>query len=647
MPNRLAKENSPYLQQYKNSPIAWYPWCDEAFERAAAEEKPIFISIGYSSCHWCHAMQRDVFENEEIAAFMNEHFICIAVDREERPDLDKYYQEVHRLLNRRPAGWPTSIFCTPQNKPVLAGTYIPSKTHDKTLSFPQVTGIVATKVAQKDEKLFKSADKLQSYLQKPAPQAIEVKRLNATLIARFIKQALRIFEPVSGGFSQAPKFPQVYTLGALLDIVLLQDNPDARAMVTLSLSSMHRGGMYDLVEGGFCRYSTDGDWRVPRFEKMTFDNGLLCELYARAGRMLGEESYTRTAMEIADFMEAQMQEEGLFYSASDADSQEGEGAYFTFGYDTAKTALLEHGFGAEETETILSTLHVTPQGNFRGRNIVWLERPDERPEWFDAVRGVFRSLRQAHAYPFIDRKVQTSWSAMVIRGLFELGKSDIRYTYKAVDALEALIGFLMPEGELYHSGLLHGTPKVGAFLEDYAYLGTACIKAYEATLNQTWLQQAQQLADRVLETFYENGRWYFARGAFTTEAEPTDGLYPGAIGVMVDLLLSLGIIQEDRYRQAAFQPLQYYSAGLVKAPISYPHLFNQAVRYLFEDLVVKAHADKLDMASPVLAEVTYPYVRVKATHDKNYMLCGTQSCFAQLKTPMEIADTIREKFSAF
>jgi len=344
-------------------------------------------------------------------------------------------------------------------------------------------------------------------------------------------------------------------------------------------------------------------------------------------------------------MAGKMQEDGLFYSASDADSEGGEGIYYTIDYDTAKPALLEHGYSSDDTDTILETLHVTPEGNFRGRNIVWLDAPGERPEWFDAVREVLISLRQARDYPFIDQKVQASWNAMMIRGLFELGKTDSSYTQKGVDALEALMGFLMPQGKLFHSGLIHSTPKVDAFLEDYAYLGTAFIKAYEATYDSVWLMQAQRMADHALETFYENGHWYLSRGEFTTEADPEDALYPGSIGVIVDLLLSLGILQDGSYRQIAFKTLEYYSARVAKAPISFPHLFNQAVRYLFEDLLVKANADKLSDAESVLASVTYPYVHVKATHNKNYMLCGTQSCFAQLKTSAEIADTIREKFS--
>lgn len=645
MANRLTAEDSPYLQQHKNNPVDWYPWCDEAFTRARSEKRPIFISIGYSSCHWCHVMEHEVFENKELAAYLNEHFICIKVDREERPDLDKYYQEVHQLLNRRPGGWPTSIFCTPENKPFYAATYIPPRTRDRMLGFDELITIIATKVAEGDEKLFDNAEQIQRYL-KPAERPKETVVLKASVITTFVKQAQHNYESVHGGFSRQPKFPHSSTLSALLDIVLLQNDPEARKMVAHTLSTMHRGGLYDLIDGGFCRYSVDGEWLVPHFEKMTYDNGLLCELYARAGRALRDDSYTRTASEIADFMLEKMCEDALFYSASDADSEGDEGTYFIVVYAAARDALIEQGFGIEDTETILQTLHVTPEGNFEGKNIVWLDAPDVRPEWFTAVQETFRELRSGREYPFIDKKIQTSWNAMMIRALFELGKSDAKYTDEALRVLEALTRFLMPEGVFYHTALIHGTPKIGAFLEDYAYLGTAFIKAYEATLDERWLLGAQQMANKALETLYNDGRWHFSRGEFITDADLTDGSYPGSVGVIVDLLLSLSILLDDKYRRFASKTLEYYSTKLIKTPIYFPYLFNQAVRYLFEDLVIKATPAKLEAARPALSEVTYPYVHLRASSDEAYQLCGTQSCFARLDTPDAIAPTIKAKFSA-
>ena len=628
MSNRLAHEASPYLQQHKNNPVDWYPWCDEAFERARSEQRPIFISIGYSSCHWCHVMEQEVFENDTIAAHLNAHFICIKVDREERPDIDKYYQELHQLLNRRPGGWPTSIFCTPENLPFFAGTYIPPHTQERTMGFAELTAIIAAKVGEGDEKLFENAEEIQRYLL-PDARPKEATVLKPVLVTRFITQAEHTFDSMHGGFSQQPKFPHTSTLNTLLDIFLLQKDASAKKMLTQTLSTMQRGGIYDLVDGGFCRYSVDNAWLVPHFEKMTYDNALLCELYARAGRMLAMPDYTRTATEIADSMIANMCEAHLFYSASDADSEGEEGRYFLFEYPTVYFALQGAGYDAPMCDTICKTLHITPEGNFEGRNIVWLETPDKRPEWFDDVVILLKTLRREREYPFIDRKVQTSWNAMMLRALFTLGADHPGYTAVALETLEALKGFLMPEGTLYHTALIHSIPKVEAFLEDYAYLGTALVKAYEATFDDTHLLLAQQLANNALERFYDNGRWYFSRGEFTTEADLSDGTYPGSVGVMVDLLLSLGILVDEKYRRFAFKTLEYYSAKLAKTPIYFPYLFGQAVRYLFEDMLIKAPGVRLREHAGVLAALTYPYTHLKADTASGFMLCGVQSCFAQ------------------
>jgi uncharacterized protein YyaL (SSP411 family) len=329
-----------------------------------------------------------------------------------------------------------------------------------------------------------------------------------------------------------------------------------------------------------------------------------------------------------------MSEDGLFYSASDADSEGHEGTYFVYGHAEVADALEAAGFGPEETREILQALHITPEGNFEGKNIVRLEEAQQRPEWFGQVREVLRALREKREYPFIDRKVQTSWSAMAVRGLLELGKTEVRYTGYAIASLEALLAFLMPDGTLYHTALIHGTPKIEAFLEDYAWLGTALVKAYETTLEEKYLLLARKLADTALERFHDSGRWYFSRGEFTTDADPTDSSYPGSIGVMTDLLLSLGILVEGRYRDLAFRTLEYHSAKLAKTPVHFPYLFNQAVRYLYEDRLVKAEVVTLREAAGQLDAIPYPYLRRRAsTEAEGFMLCGTQSCFAQTGDP--------------
>ncbi|MGB5966682.1 MAG: DUF255 domain-containing protein, partial [Sulfurimonadaceae bacterium] len=400
MSNRLETEDSPYLQQHKNNPVDWYPWCDEAFEKAKAENRAIFISIGYSSCHWCHVMEHEVFENEEIAAYLNEHFVAIKVDKEERPDIDKHYQEVHMLLNRRAGGWPTSIFCTPENKPFYAGTYIPPKPQGQMMGFQELTEIIGTKVAERDPKLFQNADEIEGFL-RPSDKPTEATALQLHIADTFVKQAGHNYEKAYGGFSVTPKFPHVSTLTALLNVATISNDNNTKEMVRFTLEQMHLGGMYDLVEGGFCRYSTDEKWLVPHFEKMTYDNGLLIELYTKASLQFDDKRFLVTAKESANFMLERMAEDHLFYSASDADTEGEEGKYFVYDFQEVSALLSKNGYKQDQIDAIMAALSITPDGNFEGHNVLRLT-VEERPEWFNEVMSLLQSLRQNRVYPFID-----------------------------------------------------------------------------------------------------------------------------------------------------------------------------------------------------------------------------------------------------
>ena len=621
MSNRLALEDSPYLQQHKDNPIDWYGWCDEAFERAKREHKAIFISIGYSSCHWCHVMEHDVFENEEIAAFVNQHFICIKVDREERPDIDKHFQELHVLLNRRSGGWPLSIFCTPQNKPFYAATYIPPHNRDQMMGFSELTAIITEKIATNDEKLFQNADEITGFM-KPKETPTQATKLDEKIMVQFGKQAEHNFDPINGGFSKAPKFPHTSTLKTLMSQERLESNPQRRTIITHTLDSMARGGMYDLIDGGFCRYSTEESWLIPHFEKMTYDNALLCELYAQASIDFTNPLYLRCAIETADFMMKFMMEDNLFYSASDADTQGVEGKYFVYSYDEVLQAL--KNAQVANTDEAIALLQITHEGNFEGHCIVTLSSL-ERPQWFEAFVKECQKLRSSRTYPFIDRKINTAWNAMMIKALFVLGKNDARYETQAITSLDALLSTMMMDSKLYHTTLIHKTPKIEAFLEDYAYLATTLIQAYQCTFEETYLIQAQQLTNKALELFYTEGSWYFSRGAFPTISELDDGSYPSAVAMIVDALLSLGVLIDGKYRHFAFKSLEYSSIKLMKSPIYYPKLTEQTIRYLKGDRIVKASKASLRQ----LNALHYPFVLLKNNESvEGFLICGENSCFA-------------------
>lgn len=622
MSNRLASEDSPYLQQHKNNPIDWYPWCDEAFLEAKKSQKAIFISIGYSSCHWCHVMESETFENEDVGAYLNAHFICIKVDREERPDIDAHYQNVHQILTNKAGGWPTSIFATPDNRPFFAGTYIPLESHSKTMGFKQLLSVIAPAIKKGDARLFENADAVDMYLKqllpthKPAP-------IERKMQQQFLQQARSNFEPSYGGFGTTPKFPQTPMLHALMSLYQLEKNAEIASMLTHTLDNMAAGGLYDLVDGGFCRYSVDSEWLVPHFEKMTYDNALLCEVYLRAYHIFKDVYYLKIAQEVADFMGTFMMEDNLFYSASDADSDAGEGDYFIYTVQEVINAFIAAGFESNEAKKMTMRMGCSKAGNFEHKNILRCVSI-RRPEWFEAVKPHLQALRHKRAYPFIDKKVQTSWSAMMVKSLFELSIHDKSYLHQAKVAMDALID-KMCQHDLMHCALVDKAPKISAFLEDYAYMGIALISAYEVSGEAAYLKRAESLAQEAITTYFDKGIWYFSRGDFEVIADGKDASYPSAVGVMVDLLLSLGSLCDKTYREIALTSLEFYAQDLKKEPVYYSYLLNQALRYQEEDVIVKV--PKATEIEKIKNLTDAPFVKVFYHSATDYMLCSNHSCY--------------------
>lgn len=632
MSNLLKYEDSPYLQQHKDNPVDWYPWCDEAFLKAKEENKAIFISIGYSSCHWCHVMEQEVFENEEIAQKLNEDFICIKVDKEERPDIDKFYQELNMLLNQRPGGWPTSVFSTPENKPFFAGTYIPPYTKDDGVGFYELINIISEKVKSYDETLSSTADEIQAYL-RPSIRPAKAAVLTDELISTFLAQAEMNFDKRFGGFGDKQKFPQVSTLKSIIHISLLTQNDTATHIYTHTLDNMIRGGMYDLVEGGFCRYSVEPTWLIPHFEKMAYDNGLLSELYLLAYKASTNKIYLSIAKETLDFMLTKMSKNHLFYSASDADSDGVEGKYYVYEYEEVIKALIEDGFSKEDAQRVCTHLHITPSGNFEGSCIV--RSNQSKPDEYDKAISVLRKIRSKREYPFIDKKIITSWNAMVIKSLYICSQYDKTYLKHANKSLKALLDKLYINGHLYHTAMVDSSAKIDAFLEDYAYLSVALIEAYQVTLDKKHLLLAQAFTDKALELFYESGKWSFSKGEFVTDADIEDSTYAGSVGIMIDSLLSLGVLVDNKYRQIAFTSIEYYSQQLVRRPIHFPYFFDQAMRYIKEDRVIKGSKKNLNELNEKFLEITYPFI-LRTLSTKETILCGVQSCYTSLEVDSDL-----------
>ncbi len=644
MANRLKNEHSPYLQQHANNPVDWYPWGEEAFEKARKENKSIFISIGYSSCHWCHVMEHESFEDETTAKILNKHFISIKVDREERPDIDKHFQEVYQLMNQRPGGWPTSIFLTQDQKPFYSATYIPDEPRYGMMSFSSLLEVIADKYDKEQDLLTEKADEILRFLN-PKEDKIQATKLDLSIIQRVSDQAKQLFDNQHGGFNKAPKFPQASTLDLLLDIYRITGDKETLNMALLSLSSMAKGGLRDLVDGGFCRYSTDNEWLVPHFEKMTYDNALLSELYLKAYTVTGQDFYKSVAFETLDFMLETMSENTLFYSASDADTEREEGKYFVYTYDKALKSFVIAGIPVKEHASLAKALNITKEGNFEGKNIVRVEDPAhiDIPYYDEAIAALKKRRKEKRVYPFIDKKVLVSWNAMMITSLFKASRTDKKYLKPAIKSLSALLESMYINSELFHSTLIGKKPKIKAFLEDYAYLSETLIEAYQSTLDETYLITATKLTNAAIEKYFDKGKWKFSRGEFETNADIYDSSYPSSLSTMISVLYSISSLVDVVYKKFVFKTLEIYSYDVMRQPISTPRMSKMVIRYLKDDVIIKAKEDKLKAHIRDIDTLPHPFSFLKSDTNDGFMICNSNSCFGHEKDFAGVLEVLEKR----
>ena len=501
MPNRLIDETSPYLLQHADNPVDWYPWGEEALQKSREEEKPIFLSIGYSACHWCHVMAHESFEDDSSAAILNKHFVNIKVDREERPDLDQIYMSAVQALTGG-GGWPMSVFLTPEGHPFYGGTYFPPQPRYGMPSFTQVLDAIIDAWQDRREELLAAGQKLIAAIQRqgqvdtgsPVPHnALSEDTLHSAF--RALQQS---FDKVNGGWGQAPKFPQPMVIEFLLRYHHLTGNPYALDMVNQTLEAMARGGMYDQLGGGFHRYSVDDHWLVPHFERMSYDNSQLARVYLHAWQVTGNEFFRTVTEEILDYVVREMlAPEGGFYSTQDADSEGVEGKFFVWTPDEIREVL---GDGAD---AFMAAYAVTSHGNFEGMNILeFVGDLHQRPALAEARRKLF-DAREQRVHPGRDEKVLTSWNGLMLAAFAEAARTLDRDDYRMVAEHNA--DFLLRELGQGNGRLLRswkdGAGKLNGYLEDYAYLIDGLIELYQTTFEPRWFMAAQELAETMIARF--------------------------------------------------------------------------------------------------------------------------------------------------
>jgi uncharacterized protein len=511
MANRLAAETSPYLLQHKDNPVDWYAWGPEALGRAREEGRPILLSIGYSSCHWCHVMERESFEDEATAAYMNEHFVCIKVDREERPDVDAIYMEAVQSMTGH-GGWPLTAFLDTDAVPFYCGTYFPPEPRQGMPSFPMVMEAVVESWHSQRERIREATGRIREQLGAVARIEPSAEVLDPALLEGARRKLELMADPVNGGFGGAPKFPPA----ASLEYLLARGESE---IVTRTLDAMACGGIHDQVGGGFARYAVDAVWLVPHFEKMLYDNALLARAYLHGHQALGHERWREVCERTLDWMLAEMRgPEGGFYSALDADSEGEEGRFYVWTEDELREVFDSAGLAVDADE-LASWWGVSAAGNFEGRNILHVPAGPEAspPAGLAAAREALYAVRERRVWPGLDDKRICSWNALAIAALADAGAVLGRGDY--LDAARGCAEFVLaelhgPDGDLRRTWK-DGEAPIGAYLEDHAYLADALTVLYEATFEQRWFDAARATADAMIERFADPERG----GFFTTAAD--------------------------------------------------------------------------------------------------------------------------------
>lgn len=568
MSNRLANETSPYLLQHKDNPVDWYPWSNEAFARAAKENKPIFLSIGYSACHWCHVLAHESFEDEEIAEILNKYFISIKVDKEERPDIDSVYMAVCQAFTGR-GGWPTSIFMTADQKPFFAGTYFPKTSRGGMIGFRELLLAIHEKWESDRNELLQASDEVITHLNQ-SKMRTNAKETNLFHLA--VAQYEKTYDKKYGGFGHAPKFPAPHNLLFLLDYYKHTKKLSCLHMVEKTLISMYRGGMFDHIGFGFCRYSTDNQFLVPHFEKMLYDNALLILAYCTAYMVTKKEIYLEIAEKTAGYILKEMTSaEGSFYSSQDADIEGEEGKFYLFTPNEIIEVL-----GKEEGARFNHHFDITDAGNFEGKSIPNLLKSDFNYKSFDTFLSALYHYRKKRYTLHRDEKILTSWNSLMIAAMCELylvSKKEI-YLSAAKNADRFIQKYLCENDTLYVNFHM-GKRGVMGFLDDYSAYIFAQLTLYRATLDDVYLDRAKRLSDKVLSDFSDDkGGFYLYSNEHESlifrPKETYDGAIPSGNSLMAYNLVRLCLlIDEETYGNAAKHQIDFLINQASQYPTNY------------------------------------------------------------------------------
>ncbi len=709
--NRLINETSPYLLQHAHNPVDWYPWGEEALEKARRENKPILLSVGYSACHWCHVMERESFENEEIAALMNQHFVSIKVDREERPDIDNIYMQAVQALTHA-GGWPMTVFLTPDGRPFYGGTYFPPRDRryggQAMPGFPRVLMSMAEVYEQRREDVEEQATQIADFLQQRSSAPLRSKDVVPAglvpleLLSNASQELASEFDPVYGGFGNAPKFPNTMSLEFLLrvhqhrlkgEIGSKATRPELE-IVEVSLQHMANGGIYDQLGGGFHRYSVDAEWLVPHFEKMLYDNALLSRIYLHTYLVTDNPFYRRIAEETLDYVVREMTSpEGGFYSTQDADSEGEEGKFFVW-----TPAEIEAVLPREDAEIFMKYYSVTQQGNFEGKNILHVTQNEQNGDFVGEAPGqpqgpsprrsttlaptiqrgrdLLFKAREQRIKPGRDEKILTSWNGLMLRSFAEAARYLGRADYLQVASKNAafLLRELRRDGRVLRTHK-DGRGRLNGYLEDYTFLADGLLALYEASFDGHWFSEARRLMDEAITLFADdqNGGFFDTGSDHETlisrPKDIMDNATPAGNSVAAEVLLRLAAFTgEEDYRQRADDYLRPLADIMVQHPQAFGHALG-ALDFVIspvKELAISGNPQRVDTrallevintrympnsvlacAAPDNAEAiqAIPLLTDRPVKDSKATayVCQNFACLAPVNTPEELEQVLNPK----
>jgi len=620
MTNKLASETSPYLLQHVENPVEWYPWGQEALSLAREQDKPILLSVGYAACHWCHVMAHESFEDEETAALMNEHFINIKVDREERPDIDRIYMTAVVAMTGQ-GGWPMTVALTPEGAPFFGGTYYPPSPRHGLPSFKQVLSSLADAWVNRREQVVESASGITDYLGSSMSVDSAETPLEESLLDNAFAGIRQNFDHRFGGFGPAPKFPQAMTLEFLLRYHHKTGNAEALSMVEKTLEMMAKGGIFDHLGGGFARYSTDIRWLAPHFEKMLYDNALLARIYLHAWKVTGRPLFRRVVEDTLDWLMAEMREQGGgYYSSLNADSEGVEGKYYVWSAADIRDVL------GEDADLFMNLYGVSAAGNWEGVNILHVagNLPEDGLDNEEAVRIIteakvkLRTVRDSRIRPGLDDKVLTSWNGLVLAVLAEAGRDleNEEYLKAAIQNADFIFNNLrQPDGRLFRTWKEGHEAKIGGFLEDYAYLADGLLALYQSTFDERWFAWCQELADQILIHFHDSDSVGFFdtpddhEQLISRPRETQDNAVPSGNAVAVGVLLKLYLYTGNgRYWDIATEALSSMQSVMSQHPLGFGHWLGVASFALGESREIAITGDpKADDTKELLSVIQSEY----------------------------------------